>query len=90
MVRSPSFAISTTVRSARPIRRWISWERPLGPVRSRDVRVFVERGSMPYSAVTQPWPRPLRNGGTLSSTVAVQITLVAPNSTSTEPSGCSR
>ena len=44
----------------------------------------------PYSAVTQPSPWPFRKCGTLSSTVAVQITLVAPNSTSTEPSGCSR
>ena len=90
MVRSPSFAMSTTTRSERPTRRWISWERPLGPFRSRDVRVLVERGSMPYSAVTQPWPFPLRKGGTLSSTEAVQMTLVSPNSTSTEPSGWRR
>src|SRR5256886_128557 len=89
-VRSPSLPRSATARSARPTSRWISCERPLGPRFSRFMRVLVERGSMPYSAVTQPSPWPLRKGGTLSSTVAVQITLVAPNSTSTEPSGCSR
>src|SRR5882724_7717492 len=89
-VRSPSLPRSATARSARPTSRWISCERPLGPRFSRFMRVLVERGSMPYSAVTQPSPCPLRNGGTLSSTVAVQITLVAPNSTSTEPSGCTR
>ena len=90
MVRSPSLGISITARSDRPTRRWISCDRPLGPVRSRDVRVFVERGSMPYSAVTQPWPRPFRNGGTLSSIEAVQSTLVCPKATSTEPSGWRR
>src|SRR6184192_792669 len=89
-VRSPILARSTTARRARPTRRWISCERPLGPRFSRGVRVLVERGSIAYSAVTQPSPCPFRKGGTLSSTVAVQITLVAPNSTSTEPSGCSR
>ena len=41
---------------------------------------------MPYSAVTQPWFLPRRNGGTLSSTVAVQMTLVLPQAISTEPS----
>ena len=30
---------------------------------------------MPYSAVTQPLPWPLRNGGTLSSSEAVQMHL---------------
>ena len=53
---------------------------------SRFLRVFVARGSMAYSAVTQPRPLPSRKGGTLSSTEAVQITLVLPISTSTEPS----
>ena len=52
------------------------------------VRVCVARGSMPYSAVTQPWPLPRRNGGTPSSTLAVHSTRVSPNSTSTEPSAC--
>jgi hypothetical protein len=45
---------------------------------------------MAYSAVTQPSPCPFRNGGTFSSTEAVQMTLVRPNSTSTEPSGWAR
>jgi hypothetical protein len=43
---------------------------------------------MPYSAVSQPWPRSRRNSGTRSVTLAVQITFVSPNSTSTEPSAC--
>ena len=54
---------------------------------SRSLRVCVARGSMPYSAVTQPSPLPrLRNGGTFSSTLAVHSTRVSPNSISTEPS----
>ena len=35
-------------------------------------------GSIPYSAVTQPRPRPRIHGGTASSTEAVQITRVRP------------
>ena len=50
------------------------------------LRECVARGSMPYSAVIQPWPLPRRNGGTLSSMLAVHSTRVSPNSTSTEPS----
>jgi hypothetical protein len=50
------------------------------------MREPVERGSMPYSAVTQPEFFPRRNRGTLSSTLAVQITRVLPKLTSTEPS----
>ena len=50
------------------------------------MRSFVARGSMPYSAVTQPSPLPRRNGGTFSSTLAVHSTRVSPNETSTEPS----
>ena len=40
----------------RPIRRWISCVRPpcLPAAASRRVRSWVARGSMPYSAVTQP------------------------------------
>ena len=53
-VRSPSLPRSAMARSARPTRRWISCERPLGPRFSRVMRVLVERGSMPYSAVIQP------------------------------------
>src|ERR1700758_2727200 len=41
---------------------------------------------MPYSPVTQPFPVPFKNEGTPSSTVAVQITRVFPNSISTLPS----
>jgi hypothetical protein len=41
---------------------------------------------MPYSAVTQPVPWPLSQGGTLGSTEAVQTTRVSPKQTSTEPS----
>ncbi len=53
---------------------------------SRGMRWLVERGSMPYSAVTQPCPIPFRKLGTFSSTLTVQITRVSPNSTNTEPS----
>jgi len=89
-VRSPSVGRSTTARSERPIRRCISCVRPdcLPRAASRSVRVWVERGSMPYSAVTQPWPRPLRNPGTPSSTLAVQMTRVSPKAISTAPSAC--
>ncbi|CFW39956.1 Uncharacterised protein [Bordetella pertussis] len=87
-VRSPSRRRSNTARRLRPIRRWISWVRPLCLPRaaSRSPRVCVARGSMPYSAVTQPSPRPFRNGGTFSSTLAVHSTCVLPARTSTEPS----
>src|ERR1039457_2344105 len=43
---------------------------------------------MEYSAVTHPTPLPRKNEGTDSSTEAVQITFVSPNSTNTEPSAC--
>jgi hypothetical protein len=52
------------------------------------LRSTVLRGSMLYSAVTQPVPLPLRNGGTFSSTLAVQSTQVSPCLISTEPSAC--
>ena len=88
MVRSPSRARSTTARSDRPIRRWISCVRP--PMRpradSRGVRVRVERGSMAYSPVIQPLPLLRIHAGTDSSTEAVQITRVLPSSISAEPS----
>ena len=47
-----------TERRLRPIRRWISTVRPpcLPAVASRRVRSEVARGSIPYSAVTQPRP----------------------------------
>ena len=90
MVRSPSALRSNTARSERPIRRWISWVRPLclPLAASRELRVCVARGNMPYSAVTQPSPLPRLCGGTFSSTEAVHSTLVLPNSISTEPSAC--
>src|SRR4029077_1894306 len=86
--RSPSWPRSVTPRRLRPISRWISWVRPLcrPRVASRSVRVVVERGSMPYSAVTQPLPVLRRNGGTRSSTEAVHSTCVSPNLARQEPS----
>ena len=87
-MRSPSAARSVTARSDRPIRREISWVLPLCLPRaaSRAERVWVERGSMPYSPVTQPLFLPRIHMGTRSSTLAVQSTRVSPNSASTEPS----
>ena len=88
MVFSPSALVSTQARRDRPISREISWVRP--PIRpftdSRSLRVLVDRGSIAYSAVTQPWPLPRRQRGTSSVTLAAHSTRVAPNSTSTEPS----
>ena len=40
---------------------------------------------MEYSAVTHPLPLPRIHGGTLSSTEAVQSTLVCPKAASTDP-----
>ena len=86
--RSPSAFRSVTALRERPMRRWISWVRPLCLPRaaSRSVLVWVERGSIPYSAVTQPEPELRRNGGTRSSTDAVQSTCVSPNLTQHDPS----
>ena len=77
--RSPMPCRLVTARRLRPIRRWISCVRPDGlpEVDSRRVRVWVARGSMPYSAVSQPWPLPFRKPGTFSSMLAVKITLVS-------------
>ena len=88
--RSPSAGRSTTARSERPIRRWISSVRPdcLPCAASRRVRSLVARGSMPYSAVTQPLPAPRSHGGTCSSRLAVQKTWVSPKRTRQEPSAC--
>jgi hypothetical protein len=41
---------------------------------------------MPYSAVIQPLPLLRKNGGTRSSSFAVQITFVSPISIKTDPS----
>src|SRR5215470_2684088 len=63
MVFSPSALKSTTPRSERPIRRWISTVRPSGrPLEtSRCLRSPVDAGSIPYSEVTQPRPWPDRH-----------------------------
>src|SRR5256884_9358328 len=86
--RSPSAGRSSTARRLRPIRRWISMVRPdcLPAEASRRVRSEVARGSMPYSAVIQPGPWPLSQGGSRSSSVAVTSTWVSPNFTKQEPS----
>jgi hypothetical protein len=44
---------------------------------------------MPYSAVTQPLPLLRKNGGTRSSSEAVQKTWVLPNLARQDPSACS-
>ena len=49
------------------------------------VRYDVEAGSMPYSAVSHPIPAFSRNPGTLSSTLAVQMTRVCPHEMRHEP-----
>jgi len=70
-----------TARRLRPISRWISCVRPLCRPRaaSRSVRVAVERGSMPYSAVTHLAGIPQKWRDALS-TEAVHSTWVSPNS----------
>src|ERR1700722_12380018 len=86
--RSPSASRSSVARNERPIRRWISTVRPFcfPAEASRRGRSSVARGSMPYSAVTQPRPWPLSQGGSRSSSVAVTSTWVSPNLTMQEPS----
>ncbi len=90
IVRSPKLSISTTDRRERPISRWISWVRPEGfPFEdSLTIRVEVDLGIIPYSEVIHPCPVPLRKGGTLFSTLAVQMTRVFPHSMSADPSAC--
>src|SRR5262245_11514645 len=80
--------MSTTARRLRPISRWISLVRPEGRplATSRALRVCVARGSIEYSAVTQPLPLPTRNGGTRDSTEAATSTRVSPSESSAEPS----
>lgn len=56
---------------------------------SRSLRVFVARGSIEYSAVTQPLPLPFIQRGTPFVNDAVQSTLVLPNETRALPSACS-
>ena len=87
-MRSPRAWKSTAARRLRPIRRWISAERPDGRpcTTSRVERVEVARGSIAYSAVTQPRPAPARKPGTRFSTEAATRTRVSPTSISAEPS----
>ncbi len=70
------------------MRRWISWVRPpiLPRSDSRGERVRVARGSIPYSAVTQPRPELRIQPGTPVSMVALHRTRVLPVSMRTEPS----
>ena len=85
--RSPRAARSITDLRERPIRRWISCVRPRrGPSTSRGVRWDVARGSIEYSAVTQPLPVSRRKCGIEFSTLAAQRTCVLPNVISAEPS----
>src|SRR3954467_13768342 len=78
-------------RRDRPTSREISCVRP--PIRpftdSRSLRVFVDAGSMAYSAVTQPSPEPFRQRGTPTEADAAHNTRVFPNSTSTDPAAWS-
>ena len=80
MVRSPSFVISTAARRDRPTSRWISALRgeSFSLEMSRRLRSRLARGSMEYSAVTQPAPSGTW-GGALSSTLAQQRTMVSPH-----------
>ena len=73
------------------MRRWISTVRPfcLPALASRGVRVEVEAGSIPYSAVSQPWPLPASQRGTPSSIVAAHSTRVRPKEIRAEPWACS-
>ena len=91
IVFSPSALVSMIARSERPMSRLISCVRPPTLPRrdSRSLRVFVERGSISYSAVTHPVPRPLSQRGTPSVKEAATSTRVLPNSTSTLPSAWS-
>ena len=88
MVRGPSRSRSTAARRERPMRRWISCVRPPGWPRStsRCVRVEVERGSMAYSAVTQPLCVLRSQPGWRSATLAAQSTRVLPKETRQLPS----
>ncbi len=52
------------------------------------MRSFVERGSIEYSAVTQPVPLPISHRGTPGVNEAVQSTFVLPKEISADPSAC--
>ena len=85
---SPSADRSIAARSERPMSREISCVRPpiLPRTDSRSFRVSVARGSIEYSAVTQPRPLPLRQRGTPCCTDAEQSTLVSPKLINADPS----
>ena len=80
--------MSTAARRLRPTSRWISALRGLSfsLAMSRLLRSRLARGSMEYSAVTQPSPSATW-GGVLSSMLAQQSTLVSPHSIRQLPSG---
>ena len=86
IVLGPSTPRFMTERRERPIRRWISWVRPLGPPLSLELRVWVALGSMPYSPVTHPFPEGPRQSGTSSRTEAAQRTRVFPVDIRQDPS----
>ena len=88
-VLSPSFSRSTILRSHRPMSLWISCVRPESfPLdASLVVLVFVDEGSIEYSAVTQPCPLSRRKEGTLLSMEAEQSTRVPPIWKRTDPWG---
>src|SRR5207248_2133700 len=88
-VCSPKRKLSSIARMLRPMSRWISCVRPPSCARSRGVRVRVARGSIAYSAVIHPSPRPLRHPGTPGSMLAVHSTRVLPNETRQLPSAYS-
>ena len=85
---SPNFSKSIEALKALPINLWISTVLPVNfpLLASLGFLSFVALGSIEYSAVTQPFPVPLKNEGTLSLTEAVQMTFVFPTSIKTEPS----
>src|SRR5574337_590325 len=87
IVRSFNKARSMMERNERPMSLCISWVLPVTfpLVDSLGALIGVELGSKAYSAVIQPSPVFLIWGGTLSSTVAVQMILVLPVWTRTEP-----
>src|SRR5690606_37508109 len=90
IVFSPSAFMSTTARRARPMSREISCVRP--PMRpltdSRSLRLLVARGSIAYSAVTQPLPLPVSQRGTPPVNDAVHSTFVPPKEMRADPSAC--
>src|SRR4030066_462881 len=88
MFLSPRAERSVTALRLLPMSLWISWvPPPTFPAEdSLCILLWDDLGSMAYSAVIQPFPFPIRKGGTRSSTVAAQMTFVSPISMRTEPS----